>query len=99
MPKMIFTTPAAACPCCGRRASRRRTAAAAAPLPLFEWARRRPKAAHAAAPGARLVLLHACPDAEGQPRPALLLPGQRVPRVFRSLGAALAAKQQMEAGR
>jgi hypothetical protein len=37
------------------------------------------------------------PDAEGQPRPALLLPGSRIPRPFRNLAAALAAKHAMEA--
>jgi hypothetical protein len=47
----------------------------------------------------RLLLLHASPDAEGQPRPALHIAGQRNPTVFPTLAAALAAKRSMEAAR
>jgi len=77
------------CPTCGRR-HRPRHATAPAPLPLFDW---RP----APRPVPRLLLLHYLPDAEGQPVPALLLPGDRRPVPFRSLAAARAALARMEA--
>lgn len=61
-------------------------------MPLFEWSVPAP-VRHAV----RLVLLHCCPDPDGMPRPALLVPGQRVPVPFRTMAAALAAKAAMEA--
>jgi hypothetical protein len=67
-------------------------------LPLFDWAARRVLLA-TAHPALRLVLLDACRDAEGQPRPALLIPGRRGPTVFPTIEAALAAKRMMEAAR
>ena len=80
------------CPSCGRRHRPRR---ATAPDPrqedLFAWQAPKPR------PVPRLLLLHYLPDAEGQPMPALLFPGDRRPRPFRSLAAARAALARMEA--
>lgn len=75
---------------------RRRPPAVLAPLPLFAWA-----AADAARRGRlrapiRLMMLDACRDAEGAPRPALLIPGRRLPTIYPSLAAALQAKAGME---
>jgi hypothetical protein len=61
-------------------------------MPLFEWMPATPP--RLVVP---LVMMNCWPDAEGQPRPALLLPGSRIPRPFRNLAAALAAKHAMEA--
>lgn len=47
----------------------------------------------------RLLVLYGCPDAEGQPRAALLPHGARNPTAFPSIAAALAAKRAMEAAR
>jgi hypothetical protein len=44
----------------------------------------------------RIVLLDAGRDAEGQPRPALLIPGRRHPTVFPTMHAALACKARLE---
>ena len=49
------------------------------------------------APAARIVLLDACRDAEGQPRPALMIPGRRLPVAFPTIAAALAELRRMEA--
>jgi hypothetical protein len=46
----------------------------------------------------RLLLLPDCRDADGEARPGLLVPGRRLPLIFGSIGAALAAKQRLEAG-
>jgi len=46
-----------------------------------------------------MVLLHGCPDAEGEPRPALLIAGRRLPVAFPTLATALAAKRSIEAAR
>lgn len=75
--------------------SRRRTTAArhAAPLPLFAWAARN----HRAATGARLVLRADLPDADGEPRACLVIPGRRLPLAFPNIPAALAALDRMEA--
>jgi hypothetical protein len=62
---------------------------------LFDWVPP-PKRILSAAPNVRLVLLHGCADAEGNPRPALMIPGRRLPVAFRSIAAALAAKRAME---
>lgn len=77
-----------------RRPRKRQRAASSVALPLFAWA-----AAQPATFRPRIVLLHGCPDADGEPRPALLMPGQRVPRAFPTLAAALAAQRQAEGGR
>jgi len=77
------------CPTCGRR-HRPRRAIAPAPLPLFDW---RP----APRPVPRLLLLHHDPVPTGEPRPALLLPGERRPIPFRTLAAARAALARMAA--
>ena len=88
------------CPICGRRNARarlRRDPSALAPLPLFEWV---PPVRVTSPPvHARLMLLHGCRDSDGQPRPALMIPGQRSPTVFPNIAAALAAKIAMEAAR
>lgn len=96
-----LTPPSATkCPTCGQRQGQHRRLraepATPPPLPLFAWA-----AANAApaAPRSRLILLETCLDADGQPRPALLIPGRRVPLAFRTMAAALAAQRVMEAGR
>lgn len=86
------------CPTCDRRHRPRRFIMPAAQL-AFTWSAPRPPAPRPALPPVRLLLLHTCPDAEGQPRHGLLLPGARTPRVFPTLAAALAAKRSMEAGR
>ncbi len=86
------------CPTCGRRHRPRRFAAPAAPLPLFDWMPPATLPRRPAGPPVRVLLLHGCRDAEGEPRPALLIPGQRLPVAFRTIAAALAAKRDMEAG-
>ena len=86
------------CPTCGRRHRPRRIAAPIAQLALT-WPPTpappppRPVARHVLL----LLLLHACPDADGQPRPALLPAGARLPILFETIAAALAAKRAMEA--
>ena len=45
----------------------------------------------------RLVLLHACRDAAGEPRAALPLPGRRAPVAYPSVAEAVAAKIAAEA--
>ncbi|HWX50539.1 MAG TPA: hypothetical protein VNZ61_21035 [Roseomonas sp.] len=45
----------------------------------------------------RLLILEACRDAEGQPRAALALPGLRLPVIYPTLAAAVAAKAALEA--
>lgn len=87
------------CPTCGRRHRPRRIAATSAPLPLFEWTALPPRQARPSGPPVRMLLLHGCPDAMGDPRPALLIPGRRLPVAFPTLAAALAAKRSMEAAR
>lgn len=77
----------------------RRRAAALAPLPLFAWAARQATPLRPTAPAARIVLLDTCRDADGQPRPALMIPGRRLPVAFHTLAAALAALRAMEAQR
>jgi hypothetical protein len=59
--------------------------------------RRETRAPHIHKPAAKLVLRDDLPDADGQPRACLALPGRRVPIAFESLGAALAALREMEA--
>jgi hypothetical protein len=86
------------CPTCGRLHRQRRAAARITPLPLFDWVPP-PKRASSSAPIARLVLLHGCADAGGDPRPALVIPGRRWPVAFPNITAALAAKRAMEASR
>jgi hypothetical protein len=46
----------------------------------------------------RLLLLPDARDAEAEPRPALAIPGQRLPTIFPTVAAALAAKRAMEGG-
>lgn len=83
------------CPTCGRRNRSRRTVTPTAQL-AFIWPPARP-ALRPVARHVRLLLLHACPDAEGLPRPALLPEGARIPILFPTVAAALAAKRSMEA--
>jgi hypothetical protein len=89
------------CPTRARRHRRlpRTPAASPAPLSLFAWANGRRLAPDHAAnlPVARIVLLDACRDGEGHPRPALMIPGRRTPAVFPTIAAALAAKTHLEA--
>ena len=95
---MLNNTPLSRCPVCGRRHRPHRAAPAnPAPLSLFDWANRHRAVAHTPAPAARILLLDTCRDAEGQPRPGLLIPGRRLPVVFPTIAAALAAKKLMEA--
>ena len=85
------------CPTCGWRHWTRRGSAVAPMLPLFEWAARRTAVIRAAGPAVRVILLDTCRDAEGRPRPALMIPGRRGPTVFPTIAAALAAKRSIEA--
>lgn len=86
------------CPTCGRR-HRPRRVKPLAPLPwetspLGAWQPTRlaaPPAAHAR----RLVILHDCPNAEGEPRGGIAQPG-RPTIAFYDLQAAAAALRQME---
>ena len=86
-----------ACPTCGRRHRPRRPAAPITQL-AFTWPPPSPPPPRPVARDVRLLLLHACPDADGQPRPALLPAGARLPILFDTIAAALAAKRAMEAG-
>jgi hypothetical protein len=79
------------CPTCGWRHPARRAAHPDAQLSLLDWYPPLPP------PEMRLVMLHHDPDPDGEPRPALLLPGRRVPIPFRTIAAALAAKASLEA--
>jgi hypothetical protein len=88
--------PVAPCPACGRKFRRRRAAREMAPLPLFEWRRQRPGHANASRGAVRLLLLDACRDPDGAPRPALILPGRSLPVVFRTMAAALDAQRRAE---
>lgn len=83
------------CLTCGRR-HRRRNAAPTAPLPLFDWMQPVPPPQRPAGLPVRVLLLHGCNDAEGEPRPALLIPGRSLPVAFATVAAALAAKREME---
>ncbi|MXP62135.1 hypothetical protein E0493_02055 [Roseomonas sp. M0104] len=75
----------------------RRPPAAPAPLPLFAWASAEAaRRARLRAP-IRLLMLDAYRDAEGEPRPALLIPGRRLPTIFPNLATALRVKADMEA--
>ena len=85
-----------ACPTCGRRDRPRRVAAPVTQL-AFTWPPPSPPPPRPVARHVRLLLLHACPDADGQPRPALLPAGARLPILFDTIAAALAAKRAMEA--
>jgi hypothetical protein len=67
-------------------------------MPLFDYIPPAPLPRQSAGPMARLLLLHGYPDAEGQPRPALHISGQRSPTVFPTIAAALAAKIAIEVG-
>lgn len=92
------------CPTCRRRhhRPRRRPTAPPAPLPLFEHANRRARTeaarARAVAPEPRVILMHGCSDADGQPRAAVQIPGRPTPTVYPTIAAATrAAQQYMEA--
>lgn len=74
------------CPTCGRR-NARASAAVPVPLPLFDWIPHAPLPRRPTGALARLLLLHGYLDAEGEPRPALLIPGQRLPVAFRTIAA------------
>jgi hypothetical protein len=63
-------------------------------LPLFAWAERRRRRATT---GARVILRHDLPDAEGQPRACIVIPGRRLPLAYSSIPAAFAALERMEA--
>jgi hypothetical protein len=69
------------------------------PLPLFAWAARQEARSTRPAASIRLFLLDTCLDADGQPRAALSVPGSRMPKVYPTLAAALAAKIRMETAR
>jgi hypothetical protein len=92
-PRGAACAPVSICPTCRRRFRRRKSASAPAPMPLFIWATR-----HCAPPRekARLVMLHNCQDVDGEPMPALMLPGRSVPMVFRTMSAALDAQRRAE---
>ena len=62
-------------------------------MPLFVWATRRSAPIRTKS---RLVMLHNYRDAEGEPMPGLILPGCRVPMVFRTVTAALDAQRRAE---
>lgn len=86
------------CPTCGRRYRPRRHSTPATPLPLFDWNPPDPSPRRPAGLPVRVLLLHGCRDAEGEPRPALLIPGRSLPVAFPTLAAALDAKRAMETG-
>jgi hypothetical protein len=68
-----------------------RSAALAQPT-LFQWA------AYQRVCGrllATLIYLPGAVTAEGEPRPALVIPGRRLPLAFRSMADALAAQRRM----
>ncbi|WP_160935891.1 hypothetical protein [Teichococcus coralli] len=46
----------------------------------------------------RVLLLPDAADREGEPRPALAVPGHRLPLIYPTLAAALQAKRELEAG-
>jgi hypothetical protein len=84
---------------CPKRKRIRRPNRRNAPPPtitLFRWATQRDEGRQRYA---RVLLLNDCRDADGNPRVALLLPGERVPRVYPNLAAARAAERQTEAQR
>jgi len=88
------------CPTCGRRHRPRR----ARPLPsypLLDWlaAHSKPTPKVTTGNAARLILLHGCTNAQGETMAAVLPPGGRIPRVYRSIADAAAAALAMEAGR
>jgi hypothetical protein len=62
--------------------------------PLGAWKPTR-SAARPAEPARRLVILHGCPNAEGEPRGGIVQPG-RPTIAFHNLQAAAAALRQME---
>jgi hypothetical protein len=51
---------------------------------------------HANTTGARVILRADLPDAEGEPRPCIALPGRKLPLAFPRLADALAALREME---
>lgn len=59
-------------------------------LPLFLWAKAQD---HASRPVPKLILLSGAPTPDGDPRPALVIPGRRFPVVFASMADALAAQR------
>lgn len=65
-------------------------------MPLFDWAKQRDEARQRCG---RVVLLHTCCDESGMPRAALIMPGERLPRVFPTVAAALVAQRQAEGWR
>jgi hypothetical protein len=90
------------CPTCGRGNARARTrdrnAVPTLQLSLdLQQPNQLPK--RPSGPSVRMVRLDCCPNAEGEPRHALLIPGRRLPLVFHTIAAALAAKVVMEASR
>ena len=94
---------APSCPICGRRPSRHRATRPPESMSLWDWAdedaKRHTRLTKQSAPALRVMLLHGYPDAEGQPRPAVMLPGRRFPTVFPSMAAALATIRAKEAPR
>jgi hypothetical protein len=86
------------CPTCGRRHRPRRVFVPAAQLDLLAWVPP-PQPRRSAGPGPRLVLLHGCLNAEGEPRAGIFIPGRPVPRAFDNMAAAVAELRRMEVGR
>ncbi len=66
-----------------------------APCPASPPQRRAPRPILAP----RLLLLADALDTDGLPRPALAIPGRRLPTTFPTLAAALSALRTMEAAR
>lgn len=58
-------------------------------LPLFQYWQRQPRR-----PVPPVIFLPGATTAEGEPRPALVIPGRRFPVAFPSLAAALAAQRR-----
>lgn len=86
------------CPTCGRRHRQRRVLATLPweTSPLGAW---RPiRAARTRiGPEVRLVLLPGISTGDGDPRPALVVPGRRAPVAYATMAAAIRAKAAMEA--
>lgn len=89
------------CPTCGRRHRRRRVLATLPweTSPLGAWRPIQPARTPRIGPEVRLVLLPGISTGDGDPRPALVVPGRRAPVAYATMAAAIRAKAAMEAGR